>query len=63
MNSLVAIAFIKTEGSPSPLYSVPVIPQVHPLAVTDVPRVTASADHPALQARMTQEQFNTFMSS
>jgi len=61
MDSLVAIAFIQTEGSPSPLYSVPVIPQVNTLAVTDVPRVTA--DHPALQVSMTQEQFNTFMSS
>jgi len=52
---------VKTKALPSPLYSPPVIQQVNTLAVTDVPRMTA--DQPALPASMTQEQFNTFMSS
>ena len=52
---------VKTAASRSPLYSLPVIPQVNTLAVTDVPRVTTQ--QPALLASMTQKQFNNVMSS
>ena len=52
---------VKTAALRSPLYSLPVIPQVNTLAVTDVPRVTTQ--QPALLASMTQEQFNNIMSS